>query len=84
MKGFGSKGADLQWQRCVLMKANDRVLAPEGKATHGFYWSGQPSRANLVASEARRSQNRATALGIWGISAEGSMRRAAKEWRRNL
>jgi hypothetical protein len=30
------------------MQANDQVPAPQGKATHGFYWSGQPLRANLV------------------------------------
>jgi hypothetical protein len=42
------------------MKANDRVLAPQGKTTHGLYWSGQLSRATLVASEIRRSQNGVT------------------------
>jgi hypothetical protein len=36
------------------MQANDQVPAPQGNATHGFYWSGQPLRANLVASEALR------------------------------
>jgi len=33
---LGSKGADLRWQRCVLMKANGQVPAPKGKATHCF------------------------------------------------
>src|SRR5271156_1237106 len=38
------------------MKANDQVPAPEGKITHGFHSPGQPSRANLVVTEAQRWQ----------------------------
>jgi len=37
-----------------LIKANDQVPPPQGKVTHSFHCPGQPSRANLVATEAQR------------------------------
>ena len=43
-----------RWERCVLMKADEQVPAPQGKAIHGFHLPGQSSRANLVANEVQR------------------------------
>ena len=37
-----------------MIKANDQVPPPQGKVTHSFHRPGQPSRANLVATEAQR------------------------------
>ena len=50
------------------MKANEKVPAQQGKVTQGFHCPGQPSRAKLLPRRAKDGQNRATTLGIRGIS----------------
>lgn len=52
------------------MNANDQTPVPQGKATHGFHWPGQPSRADLVATRPKDGQNRGTTLRIRGMSVD--------------
>jgi hypothetical protein len=54
------------------MRANGEVPAPQGKVAMAFSGQAGRSRANLVATGARRGQSRATTSGIRGMSVQFS------------
>ena len=54
MRSFGLERRRPGWERRVLMRANDEVPAPQDRVAMAFSVQGGRSRANLVATEARR------------------------------
>jgi Transposase DDE domain group 1 len=71
MRDFGIERRRPRWERCVLMKANDQVSAPQGKVTHGFHCPRQPRGRTLLRRRPKDGQNRATTLEIRGMSVTG-------------
>jgi hypothetical protein len=68
MRGLWGRKAWTTVGEVRLDEANDQVPAPQGKVTHGFHCRGQPSRRTLLPPRPKDGQNRATTLGIWGMS----------------
>ena len=67
---WGRKARTYDGERCVVMTANDRVPAPQGKANHGFSARAAVRGRTLLPQRPEEGQTPATTSGIRGMSAQ--------------